>query len=103
MYENEKYLDLVDENLDVSEYEAEEMKKMIEIAFLCTQSTPGLRPTMSEVGIMLRNKGPLEHTPLPKPDFINPHHETIFIEHNFPSTASSASNANASFTQIFAR
>ncbi|KAG6779020.1 hypothetical protein POTOM_015384 [Populus tomentosa] len=47
-YEDGTNLELVDESLDPKEYEAENAKKIIEIALICTQSSPALRPTMSE-------------------------------------------------------
>lgn len=44
---------LVDETLDPNEYNEQEVKKIIEIALMCTQSPVNLRPTMSEVVVML--------------------------------------------------
>ncbi|KAL8133859.1 hypothetical protein AgCh_009066 [Apium graveolens] len=53
MYENNMYLDLIDETLDPNEYRVEDVKKCIEIGLLCTQSPVSSRPTMSEVVVML--------------------------------------------------
>ncbi|XP_019185434.1 PREDICTED: cysteine-rich receptor-like protein kinase 2 [Ipomoea nil] len=53
LYENEEHLRLVDSTLDPNDYTAEEVKRILEIALVCTQSPPNLRPSMSEVVIML--------------------------------------------------
>ncbi|KAI3699251.1 hypothetical protein L2E82_43427 [Cichorium intybus] len=55
-YENNMHLKVVDENLDLTESEQEHVKKIIEISLTCTQSPVGLRPTMSEVMLMLSNE-----------------------------------------------
>ncbi|KAL6629517.1 hypothetical protein ACP70R_029282 [Stipagrostis hirtigluma subsp. patula] len=47
---------IVDCNLNQN-YDGEEMKKMIQIALLCTQELPELRPSMSEVVRMLEGEG----------------------------------------------
>nr|XP_017244303.1 PREDICTED: cysteine-rich receptor-like protein kinase 42 [Daucus carota subsp. sativus] len=54
-YNNGTHEDLIDETIDSSEYNVENAKKMIEIALKCTQSPVSLRPTMSEVVVMLVN------------------------------------------------
>ena len=46
---------MIDETIDSGEYNVENAKKMIEIALKCTQSPVSLRPTMSEVVVMLVN------------------------------------------------
>ncbi|WOG97448.1 hypothetical protein DCAR_0416788 [Daucus carota subsp. sativus] len=53
MHENELYLDLIDETLDLNECRVEDVKKCMEIGLLCTQSPASSRPTMSEVVVML--------------------------------------------------
>ncbi|XP_019185433.1 PREDICTED: cysteine-rich receptor-like protein kinase 2 [Ipomoea nil] len=53
LYENDQHLRLVDNNLDSNEYEAEEVKRMLEIALVCTQSPSNIRPSMSELVVML--------------------------------------------------
>ncbi|XP_023760090.1 cysteine-rich receptor-like protein kinase 2 [Lactuca sativa] len=55
-YENNMHLKVVDENLDLNESEQEHVKKIMEIALTCTQSPVGIRPTMSEVVLMLSNE-----------------------------------------------
>ncbi|XP_028801993.1 cysteine-rich receptor-like protein kinase 2 isoform X2 [Neltuma alba] len=61
LYERGMHLELVDSALDSNEYDAEEVKKIIEIGLLCTQASPAIRPTMSEVVVLLQNKGLLEN------------------------------------------
>ena len=64
------HLKFVDSTLDPNEYDPEEMKIIIEIGLLCTQASPALRPTMSEVVLMLRSKGLLGHMKPTMPIFI---------------------------------
>ncbi|XP_054796440.1 cold-responsive protein kinase 1-like isoform X2 [Prosopis cineraria] len=61
LYEKGMHLELVDKTLDPNDYDAEEVKKIIEIALLCTQAFADLRPTMSEVIGLLQNSGLLEN------------------------------------------
>ncbi|KAK4278108.1 hypothetical protein QN277_016000 [Acacia crassicarpa] len=61
LYEEEKHLELVDKALDPNEYDAEEVKKTIEIGLLCVQASADARPMMSEVVAMLQNKDLLEN------------------------------------------
>ncbi|XP_034682922.1 cold-responsive protein kinase 1-like isoform X1 [Vitis riparia] len=101
LYEDDKHLELVDESLDPEEYKAEEVKKIIEIALMCAQSSVSMRPTMSEVVVLLRSKGSLEHGPPTRPTFVesskrNPGDTSI-------STGSSASNATASISHFSGR
>ncbi|KAA8547678.1 hypothetical protein F0562_004107 [Nyssa sinensis] len=97
LYENDMHLKLVDEGLDSNEYKAEDAKKIIEIALMCTQSPVSLRPTMSEVVVLLSSKGSLEHGPLSRPTFVDSDART---DGDTPiSTGSSTSNATASTTQ----
>ncbi|GMY24520.1 Cysteine-rich receptor-like protein kinase 2 [Fagus crenata] len=56
LHENDKNLELVDETLDTKDYTAEEVKNNVEIALMCTQSSAALRPSMSEVVVLLRSK-----------------------------------------------
>lgn len=48
-------VDLVDEMLG-SKYNKEEAERMIKVSLLCTNASPSLRPTMSEVVTMLEGK-----------------------------------------------
>ncbi|KAG6474898.1 hypothetical protein ZIOFF_064114 [Zingiber officinale] len=56
LYERDQLLEMVDETLDPSDYTPEEVKRIIKIALLCTQSTVAARPTMSEIVVLLLNQ-----------------------------------------------
>ncbi|WCJ25095.1 Cysteine-rich receptor-like protein kinase 2 [Euphorbia peplus] len=106
MHENGTHLELVDESIHRDEYEAEEMKRIIEIALLCTQSSPSLRPTMSEVVVLLKSGGSIVHRAPTRPPFIESEEMVVSQSHhggNSTSSASSKSNATASITQLSAR
>ncbi|XP_037493970.1 cysteine-rich receptor-like protein kinase 3 [Jatropha curcas] len=103
LYENGTHLELVDESLGPDEYEAEEVKKIIEIALMCTQTSPALRPTMSEVVVLLKSTGSLEHRPPTRPPFIESEERVVIHGDRSTSTASSKSNATASITQVSGR
>nr|POE95017.1 putative lrr receptor-like serine/threonine-protein kinase [Quercus suber] len=51
LHEDKREVDLVDVKL--SEFNEEEVKRVIRVSFLCTQSSPTLRPSMSRVVAML--------------------------------------------------
>ena len=51
MHENNCEVDLVDSKL--SEFNEEEVKRLIGVSLLCTQASPTLRPSMSRVVAML--------------------------------------------------
>ncbi|KAK7393168.1 hypothetical protein VNO78_21661 [Psophocarpus tetragonolobus] len=53
LYEKGMLLELVDKSLDPNNYDAEEVKKVISIALLCTQASAAMRPTISEVVVLL--------------------------------------------------
>lgn len=101
LYEDGTHLELVDESLDPSEYEAEHAKKIIEIALMCTQSSPTSRPTMSEVAVLFKSRGSLEHTQPTRPPFVESAER--FHGDKSTSTASSSSNATTSFSVLSAR
>ncbi|KAG4974995.1 hypothetical protein JHK87_031816 [Glycine soja] len=87
-------LELVDKSLDPNNYDAEEVKKVIAIALLCTQASAAMRPAMSEVVVLLNCNNLLEHMRPSMPIFIEsnlrPHRDI------FASTGSSTSNATTS-------
>ncbi|KAI3502735.1 hypothetical protein L1887_30998 [Cichorium endivia] len=56
MYDNETHLNLIDQALDPSEYKADDVQKIIEIALTCTRSPVSDRPTMSEVLMLLNDR-----------------------------------------------
>ncbi|KAG6477758.1 putative receptor-like protein kinase At4g00960 [Zingiber officinale] len=101
LYELDQLIELVDETLDPSEFSPEEVKRIIEIALLCTQSAAAARPTMSEIVVMLlgQSDNTLELT---GPTFIDAssrvHGDTP------PATIlSSTSHATVSISQVSAR
>ena len=72
MQQSGKLLELVDEALG-SEVREEEAEMMVKMAILCTNASPSLRPTMSEVVSMLEGRKPT-------PDIIlepNSHNEDV--------------------------
>lgn len=56
LLKDEKYETLVDADLQ-GNYNEEEVKQLIQVALLCTQSSPMERPKMSEVVRMLEGDG----------------------------------------------
>nr|POE58153.1 putative lrr receptor-like serine/threonine-protein kinase [Quercus suber] len=101
LYENNKHSELVDETLNPEEYIAEEVKKMVEIALMCTQSSASVRPSMSEVVVLLKGKGSMENRPPTKPGYVNT--DRKICGDTSTSTGSSTSNATASISQRPAR
>lgn len=94
---------MVDETLDRNEYyEEENVKKVIEIALMCTQASPIQRPTMSEVVALLKSKGRLEQRTLTRPVFIDANQRTRAGDTS-TSTASSNSNATVSISHYSGR
>ena len=90
-------MELVDKSIDPNEYDTEEVKKITEIALLCTQASAAMRPTMSEVVVLLKSKGLLEHMQPSMP---------VFVESNLKargdisaSTGSSTTASNATASQ----
>lgn len=55
LYEKGMHSDLIDKTLDPEEYIIDNVKRIIEIALMCTQSPTSVRPTMSEVVVLLTN------------------------------------------------
>ncbi|XP_027931029.1 cysteine-rich receptor-like protein kinase 2 [Vigna unguiculata] len=101
LYEKGMQLELVEKNLSPNSYDREEVKKVIDIALLCTQPSAGMRPAMSEVVVLLSSSEFLEHMRPSMP---------IFIDSNgrpprdiSASTASSVSNASVSNSIVPAR
>ncbi|CAK9135293.1 unnamed protein product [Ilex paraguariensis] len=101
LYEAGMHLKLVDDTLDSSEYNAEEVKRIIEIALMCTQSPVSARPTMSEVVVLLCSDRSLEQRPPTRPTFIDS--DKRIVVDTTTSTQSLTSNATASFTEFAGR
>lgn len=93
------HLGLVDKAIDPNEYDGEEVKKIIEIALLCTQASASTRPTMSEVVSLLKTKSLMEHLRPTMPVFIE---TNVAVPRDGNSTTSS-SNATASISVVSAR
>lgn len=53
LYEEDRLMDLVDPGLDASEYDVGELKRVLEVALMCTQASVTARPSMSQVVMML--------------------------------------------------
>ncbi|KAL2894543.1 hypothetical protein RDABS01_010452 [Bienertia sinuspersici] len=67
LYEKNQYVELVDKRLKI--FDEQVVKRVIEIAFLCTQTSPSQRPTMSRVLAML--SGDVEVGTIPsKPTYL---------------------------------
>ncbi|KAJ0974320.1 hypothetical protein J5N97_016285 [Dioscorea zingiberensis] len=101
LYEEDMLLNLVDDTLDPNEYQPEEVKRVIEIALLCTQSTVTARPTMSEIIVMLLSRGGSLTQPT-RPVFIDAA-SRLRGDMSTSSGATSASNATISISQFSAR
>ncbi|KAI3722987.1 hypothetical protein L2E82_34243 [Cichorium intybus] len=100
LYETRMHLKLVDETLDPSEYREEEIKKVIEIALMCTQSPVSVRPTMSEVVMLLSDRSRVQNPPSRQ----NVNFTDIRIQvDNSTSTTLSMSNADATITELTGR
>jgi hypothetical protein len=102
LHERGMHLELVDKVLDPNDCDGEEVKKMIEIALMCTQASAGMRPTMSEVVALLQTKSLVEHLQPTMPVFV----ETNLRSREGHSTStggSSTSNATASISVLSAR
>ncbi|XP_020206317.2 cold-responsive protein kinase 1-like [Cajanus cajan] len=97
LYERGMQLELVDEGIDPNDYSAEEMKKIIEIALLCTQASAATRPTMSEVVVLLKSKSLMEYLRPTMPVFV----ETNMVNREGNSVGSS--NATVSISVLSAR
>ena len=87
----------MEEAIEADEYDAEEVKRIIEIALLCTQATAAARPTMSEVVVLLKTKNSVDHLRPTMPVFVG----TNVMTREGNSTSSS--NANASISIVSAR
>ncbi|KAI7991736.1 Cold-responsive protein kinase 1 [Camellia lanceoleosa] len=101
LYEDGMHLKLVDETLDANEYRGEEVKKVIEIALMCTQSPVSTRPTMSEIVVLLVSDHSMEVTRPTQPTLIEK--DKKVRSDTTTTTSSSTSNATASFTEFAGR
>ncbi|XP_019185298.1 PREDICTED: cysteine-rich receptor-like protein kinase 2 [Ipomoea nil] len=96
---NEEHLGLVDKRLDPNEYKTEEVKRMLEIALVCTQSPSNLRPSMSEVmGMLSSIDGSIIQRPLNRPSII-----TNNFDMRVPVVTATPSNATISLSEFSGR
>ncbi|KOM52781.1 hypothetical protein LR48_Vigan09g144000 [Vigna angularis] len=103
LYERGMQLELVDEAIDPNEYDAEEAKKIIEIALLCTQASAATRPTMSEAVVLLKSKSFPDHLRPTMPVFVVSSLKSREDNSRSVSTTASSSNATASISLPSAR
>ncbi|CAL5368228.1 unnamed protein product [Camellia sinensis] len=99
LYEDDMHLKLVDDSMN--EYREEEVKKVIEIALMCTQSPVSVRPTMSEVVVLLVSERSIELTRPTRPTLID--NDKKIREEATAATGPSTSDATASFTEFTGR
>ncbi|XP_042442599.1 cysteine-rich receptor-like protein kinase 2 [Zingiber officinale] len=101
LYERDQLIELVDGTLDPSEFSLEEVKRIIKIALLCTQSAAADRPTMSEIVVMLLSQSDNTLQPT-RPTFID---ATSRVHGDASSliVSSSTSHATVSVSQVSAR
>ncbi|XP_009400308.3 cold-responsive protein kinase 1-like [Musa acuminata AAA Group] len=102
LYESGDSIDLVDRSLDPTEYSPEEMKRIVKIALLCTQSTVSARPTMSEVVVLLLSEGDHDRLQPTRPTFIDAT-SRVRGDGSTSTGSSSTSNATVSASQFSAR
>jgi len=100
LYESDNILALLDESLDPEEYKPDEVKRIMEIALLCTQSAVAARPMMSEVVVLLLTRNDPELQPT-RPTFID---ATNRVRGETSTSSSSyASKATVSVSQVSGR
>ncbi|KAJ0771099.1 putative protein kinase RLK-Pelle-DLSV family [Helianthus annuus] len=92
LYETHMQLKLVDETLDPTKYKEEDIKKVIEIALMCTQSPVSVRPTMSEVVKLLSDRSRVQNPPSRR---------NVNLSNKINST--SMSNAGTTITELSGR
>lgn len=101
MYESDMHIKLVDEALDVNEYNEIDAKKIIEIALMCTQSPASSRPTMSEVVLLLSERSREMIRPT-RPTFID-NEKRVRGESSTSTGLTSTTEATVSFTDFTGR
>lgn len=102
LYESGDSINLVDKSLDPLEYTPEEMKRIIKIALLCTQSTVSARPTMSQVVVLLLSEGDQDMLRPTRPTFIDAT-SRVHGDASASTGSSSTSNATVSASQFSGR
>lgn len=101
LYEDDMHLKLVDDILkDSNGYTDEAAKKIIKVALMCTQTPASLRPTMSEVVILLSDHSMDVMQPTRRAFMDN---DKKVLSNTSTSSGSSTSHATASFTEFTGR
>jgi serine/threonine protein kinase len=101
LYEDDMHLKLVDDILkDSNGYTDEAAKKIIKVALMCTQTPASLRPTMSEVVILLSDHSMDVMQPTRRAFMDN---DKKVLGNTSTSSGSSTSHATASFTEFTGR
>ena len=108
MHENHHEIELVDANL--SEFNEEEVKRVIGVALLCTQTSPQLRPSMSrvvamlsgdiEVGAVTSRPGYLTDWKFNDTSFMSSDASNVKDEHSHYSSSTSTTLANLDHSPI---
>ncbi|XP_020597957.1 cysteine-rich receptor-like protein kinase 2 isoform X2 [Phalaenopsis equestris] len=101
LYEEDDMIELIDKSMNPSDIELEEMKRVMKVALLCTQSMVAVRPTMSEVVVLLLSQGDSNIEPT-RPIFIDSSTQARG-ETSSSAWSSSATHATVSVTQFSAR
>ncbi|KAK2638582.1 hypothetical protein Ddye_026377 [Dipteronia dyeriana] len=70
LYERRELVGLLDESLN-GDFDAEEACRFLKIGLLCTQDTPKLRPSMSNVVKMLTGEKDIDYDKITKPGLIS--------------------------------
>ncbi|KAJ9541186.1 hypothetical protein OSB04_027692 [Centaurea solstitialis] len=101
LYENGTHVNLIDVTLNPSEYEQGDVKKIIELSLMCTQSPASTRPSMTEVVTLLSDCSPEQRSPLRST--VSEPHLRIPIDTSNTSAPSTSSNATASTVELSGR
>ncbi|XP_023767378.2 cold-responsive protein kinase 1 [Lactuca sativa] len=101
LYENGILENLCDLKLDLTEY-LQDVKKIIELSLMCTQSPASTRPSMSEVVLVLSDvRSPEQISPMTS-TYKEPH-VSISLDASTYTTPSTTSNATTSTVQFSGR
>ncbi|KAL8505344.1 hypothetical protein ACS0TY_016547 [Phlomoides rotata] len=98
LHENNQEIELVDPTLH--QYDADEVKRIIGVSLICTQASPGLRPTMSRVVAMM--SGDIEVTTVTtRPGYLTDWNFSDATTFDHTSTSNSGTdNINSTSTTI---
>ncbi|XP_072092884.1 cysteine-rich receptor-like protein kinase 2 [Arachis hypogaea] len=104
LHEEGMHMELVDKSIEANEYETGEVKKIMEIALMCTQASASMRPTMSEVVVLLKSKGLFENMQPSMPVFVESNMKVRGdISASTAGSSTTTSNATISTSIVSAR